>query len=166
MAPAVSRATCSASHAAWARTFTGFLQPSLRHSMGMCRLVHQIAKERASTQTSPDLIEKADFSVVQLHFDGSNTCCVVHSVAPWCCGFTRRGLLVFLLREGYCGWGDVAGGLTVLRRRRASSGQMLSHSSGNISWRVTWPDVWRSIWAPYLLGIGRLPLAQSVTLGG
>ena len=73
--------------------------------MGTCRLVHQIAKERASTQTSPDLIEKADFSVVQLHFDGSNTCCVVHSVAPWCCGFTRRGLLVFLLREGYCGWG-------------------------------------------------------------
>jgi hypothetical protein len=61
----------------------------------MCRLVHQIAKERASTQASPDLIEEADFSVVQLYFDGSNTCCVVHvnllGVAGllgldfWCC---------------------------------------------------------------------------------
>jgi len=99
MAPAVSCATCSASHSTWARTFTGFLWARWRLSMGTCRLVHQIAKERASTQTSPNLIEKADFSVVQLHFDGSNTCCVVHSVAPWCCGFTRRGLLVLLMRK-------------------------------------------------------------------
>jgi hypothetical protein len=85
--------------------------------MGMCRLVHQIAKERASAQTSPNLVEEADFSVVQLYFDGSNTCCVVHGETPWCCGFTRRGLLVLLLLKGYCGWGsDWRAGLAFRRR--------------------------------------------------
>lgn len=49
--------------------------------------------------------------------------------------------------------------------RIASSGQMTSQSSGNISLRLTRPPVAFSIGAPYRLGIGLEPSAQRLMSG-
>jgi hypothetical protein len=57
---------------------SGFLLRSWRLTICAGRLVHQVAEERASAQPSAKLIEEAQLVVVQLHFDGSDTCCVVH----------------------------------------------------------------------------------------
>jgi hypothetical protein len=62
--------------------------------------MHQVTEKWASAQSTSNLIEKAHLFVVEQNFDTFDMRCVVHGVTPWCCGFTRIGLLVLLLLKG------------------------------------------------------------------
>jgi hypothetical protein len=75
-------------------------------------LVHQVAEEWASAQPSTDLIEDAHLVVVQLHFDGSNTGCVVH---------------VFLLGGAGFEDGHAAGVILCNRSRATACAQFFWH---------------------------------------